>query len=213
MGTTGMMPTFQGYFVQGWFKFGGVEICKTKFAQAMGSERAAWKNRDAITLGGSACAEFVADIFLCPYEAVRIRSVSDPSYASGMAATGKKMISEMGVVNALYSGFGPMLFKQIPYTMAKFSVQQKAAEMIYGSLGTSPDKMSKGGVITVSLASGVNAGAVGAHRKRDRLCKVVHAGPFCEVDPCGSHHCGPVCHCRRLYDGCRCPKVPFPQPR
>merc|ERR1719436_993296 len=91
---TGWLPTFQGYFVQGWFKFGGVEICKTKFAQMMGSERKAWQNRDMITLGGSAVAEFVADIFLCPYEAVRIRAVSDPTYASGMAATGKKMISD-----------------------------------------------------------------------------------------------------------------------
>merc|ERR1712188_254271 len=93
---TGVMPTFQGYFVQGWFKFGGVEICKTKFAQMMGSEQKAYDNRDAITLGGSAVAEFVADIFLCPYEAVRIRGVSDPGYASGgMMATGKKMVAEM----------------------------------------------------------------------------------------------------------------------
>merc|ERR1712183_1048723 len=69
---TGWMPTFQGYFVQGWFKFGGVEICKTRFSMAAG-EKSAWENRNAIPLGGSAVAEFVADIFLCPYEAVRIR--------------------------------------------------------------------------------------------------------------------------------------------
>merc|ERR1719301_380729 len=126
------------------------------------SEKAAYQNRDAITLGGSAIAEFVADIFLCPYEAVRIRAVSDPTYASGMAATGKKMVSEMGVVTALYSGFAPMLFKQIPYTMAKFSVQQKVAEKIYAGMGTSPEKMSKGGVLTVSLGSGVVAGVAAA---------------------------------------------------
>merc|ERR1711870_179029 len=160
--TTGMMPTFQGYFVQGWFKFGGVEICKTKFAKAMGSEEAAYKNRDAITLGGSACAEFVADVFLCPYEACRIRSVSDPGYANGMMNVGKKLVGEMGVVNGLYSGFGPMLFKQIPYTMAKFSVQQKVAEKIYEGMGTSPDKMSSSGILTISLGSGVVAGVAAA---------------------------------------------------
>merc|ERR1711909_257990 len=93
-----------------------------------GQRKKAYENRDAITLGGSAVAEFVADVFLCPYEAVRIRAVSDPTYASGMMATGQKMVSEMGVVPALYSGFGPMLFKQIPYPMAKFAVQQKCAE-------------------------------------------------------------------------------------
>merc|ERR1711907_410816 len=158
---TGLIPTFQGYFVQGWFKFGGVEICKTRFAVMMGEEKA-YKNRDLITLGGSAIAEFVADVFLCPYEACRIRSVSDPTYANGMMATGRKLVSELGVVNGLYSGFGPMLFKQIPYTMAKFAVQQKVAEMIYGSMGTSPDKMSKSGVLTVSLGSGVVAGVAAA---------------------------------------------------
>lgn len=158
---TGVMPTFQGYFVQGWFKFGGVEICKTRIAMAM-SEQDAWKRRDAITLGGSAIAEFVADIFLCPYEACRIRSVSDPTYANGMMNVGKKLVGEMGVVNGLYSGFGPMLFKQIPYTMAKFSVQQKCAERIYSTLGSDPSKMSKSGVLTVSLGSGVIAGVAAA---------------------------------------------------
>merc|ERR1711912_126312 len=78
----------------------------------MGSEKDAFQRRDAITLGGSAIAEFVADIFLCPYEACRIRAVSDPGYADGMMAVGKKLVGEMGVVNGLYSGFGPMLFKQ-----------------------------------------------------------------------------------------------------
>jgi solute carrier family 25 phosphate transporter 3 len=158
---TGMMPTFQGYFVQGWFKFGGVEICKTKFAMMM-SERDAYKNRDFITLGGSACAEFVADVFLCPYEACRIRAVSDPTYADGMMNVGKKLVGENGVVNGLYSGFGPMLFKQIPYTMAKFAVQQKVAERMYAAMGTSPEKMSKSSVLCTSLASGVVAGVAAA---------------------------------------------------
>merc|ERR1719335_1368649 len=158
---TGVMPTFQGYFVQGWFKFGGVEICKTRFAMAM-SEKDAWNRRDAITLGGSAVAEFVADIFLCPYEACRIRSVSDPTYADGMMNVGRKLVGEMGVVGGLYSGFGPMLFKQIPYTMAKFSVQQKVAEQIYATLGQSPATMPKSSVIAISLGSGVVAGVAAA---------------------------------------------------
>ena len=103
--STGVMPTSQGYFVQGWFKFGGVEICKTRFAMGM-SEQDARENRDFNTLGGSAVAEFVADVFLCPYEACRTRSVSDPSYANGMLATGQKLVTANGVVKGLYSDFG-----------------------------------------------------------------------------------------------------------
>merc|ERR1712182_192457 len=112
---TGLGPTCQGYFVQGWFKFGGVEVFKTKITKAIGEE-AAWNNRNAITLVSYACAEFIADIFLCPYEACRIRLVSQPDYASSLMGTANRMWSEMGFVGAFYSGFVPILFKQIPYT-------------------------------------------------------------------------------------------------
>eukprot|EP00164_Ancoracysta_twista_P000266 GFYU01000378.1.p2 GENE.GFYU01000378.1~~GFYU01000378.1.p2 ORF type:complete len:317 (+),score=96.53 GFYU01000378.1:24-974(+) len=158
---TGLGPTAQGYFVQGWFKFGGVEYFKITMAKKMG-EQAAFDNRTAIYLASAACAEFIADIFLCPYEACRIRLVSDPTYAPSMVATGQKMISEAGVIGGLYSGFVPMLFKQIPYTMAKFAVQGAAADAIYKSMGTSPDKCTSGTNVSVSLGSGVIAGVAAA---------------------------------------------------
>merc|ERR1711935_437449 len=78
-----------------------------------------------------------------------------------------------------YSGFVPILFKQIPYTMAKFAVQGKAAESMYSSMGTSPDKLSKGGNIGVSLGSGVIAGVVAAtisHPADTLLSKINKAG-------------------------------------
>jgi len=46
--------------------------------------------------------------------------------------------------------------------MAKFAVQGKAAEMIYNSMNTTPDKLSKGSNVTVSLLSGVVAGVAAA---------------------------------------------------
>merc|ERR1739848_780338 len=39
----------EGYFVQGWFKFGGVELFKINMAQALGEQKA-WDNRTAIYL-------------------------------------------------------------------------------------------------------------------------------------------------------------------
>ena len=114
-------------------------------------------NRDFNTLRGPAIAEFVADVFFCPFEACRIRSVLDPNYAKEMVATGQKLVAENGVVNGLNSDSGPMLFKQISYTVAKFNVQQKVAATIYQNLGTSPSETSKGAVLTVSLGSDVAA--------------------------------------------------------
>ena len=72
------------------------------------------------------------------------------------------MMAESGFVGAFYSGFVPILFKQIPYTMAKFAVQGKAADSIYGALGASPDQPPAIGNLGVSLASGVVAGVAAA---------------------------------------------------
>ena len=154
---TGLGPTAQGYFIQGWFKFGGVEFFKINITKSVGEQKA-WDNRNSIYLASSAMAEFIADIFLCPYEACRIRLVSDPAYADSMVGCASKMMAEQGFVGAFYSGFVPILCKQIPYTMAKFAVQGKAAENIYNALGSSPDKPPAIGNLGVSLCSGVIAG-------------------------------------------------------
>ena len=143
--------------MQGWFKFGGMEICKTRFAMEM-SDQDAWKNRDFTTLGDSAVAEFVTEVLLSSYEACSIRYVSDPSHVNGMLATGQNLVAENDVANSLYSDFRAMSSMQTPYTMTKLSVQQKVAEDIYLNLGTSPSEMSKGAVLTVSLVSGIAAG-------------------------------------------------------
>merc|ERR1711977_201852 len=60
-----------------------------------------------------------------------------------------------------YSGFVPILFKQVPYTMAKFAVQGAAAERIYATL---PDRstLSRGTKMGVSIVSGVIAGVAAA---------------------------------------------------
>ena len=167
---TGLGPTAQGYFIQGWFKFGGVEFFKINITKSVGEQKA-WDNRNSIYLASSAMAEFIADIFLCPYEACRIRLVSDPAYADSMVGCASKMMAEQGFVGAFYSGFVPILCKQIPYTMAKFAVQGKAAENIYNALGSSPDKPPAIGNLGVSLCSGVIAG-VAVRTRRPFLCRL-----------------------------------------
>ncbi len=97
--------------MQGWFKFGGVEFFKVTFAKNLG-ERKAWDNRTSIYLASSAMAEFIADLFLCPLEAIRIKSVSDPAFPKGVAGGISHVISTQGVAG-LYAGLGPILFKQV----------------------------------------------------------------------------------------------------
>jgi len=178
--STGLGPTVVGYFVQGWFKFGGVEFFKINFAKSLGAQ-GAWDNRMAIYLGAAGCAEFIADIALCPLEATRIRLVSNPSFANGLADGAARLIKEEGVLRGFYSGFGPICFKQIPYTMAKFAVQGAAAESIFGMLGGQPDEKTYSGSakMGVALTSGVIAGVAAAiisHPADTLLSKVNKAG-------------------------------------
>lgn len=176
---TGLGPTVVGYFIQGWFKFGGVEFFKINIAQSIG-EQAAWDNRTGIYLGASAMAEFIADIFLCPLEATRIRLVSNPSFASGLADGAARLLKEEGLIKGFYSGFGPILLKQVPYTMAKFAVQGMAAEAIAkGVLGKDLSELQGGAKLGTALGSGVIAGVAAAiisHPADTLLSKVNKAG-------------------------------------
>lgn len=158
--TTGLGATAVGYFVQGWFKFGGVEFFKIQAATRMG-EKAAWENKTTIYLGAAAGAEFIADLFLCPLEAVRIRAVSDPTWANGLADGFSKMAKHEGIAG-FYAGLLPILAKQVPYTCAKFVVQGSVADSMYAGMGKAPSEVSKSTALGISLLSGVIAGVASA---------------------------------------------------
>ena len=158
---TGFGPTCLGYFLQGAFKFGGYELWKRTFIDYLGVETAT-QYRIPIYLASSGIAEFFADVALCPLEATRIRLVSQPTFASGLASGFARLLREEGVVKGFYSGFIPILFKQVPYTMAKFAVQEQAAEAIYTGMGKTKYECSNSTNTGVYLASGVIAGTAAA---------------------------------------------------
>ncbi|KAK0125654.1 mitochondrial phosphate carrier protein [Cadophora gregata] len=155
---TGFGPTAAGYFLQGAFKFGGYELFKQQSINLLGYETAS-NNRTAVYLASAGLAEFFADIALCPLEATRIRLVSEPTYANGLIGGFSKMLKNEGI-GAFYAGFGPILLKQVPYTMTKFVVYEKVAEAIYGYVDKS--KASDGMQTTINLGSGLVAGMAAA---------------------------------------------------
>ena len=126
----------------------------------MGEEKA-WENKTSIYIGAAAGAEFIADIFLCPLEAVRIRSVSDPTFANGLGDGFVKMAKTEGLMG-FYSGLVPILFKQIPYTIAKFVVQGNVSDSIYAGMGQTPNDVAGSTKLGISLFSGVVAGVASA---------------------------------------------------
>jgi solute carrier family 25 phosphate transporter 3 len=74
--TVGWAPTLLGYSAQGFGKFGFYEIFKDVFKGIVGKDNAAKYQTIGFAVS-SACAEVIADTFLCPFEAVKIRMQTD----------------------------------------------------------------------------------------------------------------------------------------
>ncbi|KAL1891274.1 mitochondrial phosphate carrier protein [Sporothrix stenoceras] len=159
---TGFGPTAVGYLVQGGAKFAGYEFFKKKYIDLLGGIEQATPHRTAVYLGASASAEFFADIALCPLEATRIRLVSQRGFASGLASGFVRIAREEGL-RGFYSGFVPLLFKQIPYAVGQFSVHEAANEVIFRTMG--PERKAKLTHLQqtgVELTSGIVAGVAAA---------------------------------------------------
>ncbi len=96
----GLGPTAAGYAIQGGLKYGLYELFKSFLAQSLGFTGAAPGAAVlplAPMLAAAAAAELIASTALCPYEAARIRLVSDPSFATGLGATLQRLVREKGM--------------------------------------------------------------------------------------------------------------------
>ncbi|CAO3626814.1 unnamed protein product [Cunninghamella blakesleeana] len=158
---TGFGPTALGYSLQGALKFGGYEFWKKQSIELVGKDKAV-EYRVPIYLISSGIAEFFASVALCPLEATRIRLVSQPDFANGLVSGFTKILKNEGVLRGFYSGFGPILFKQIPYTMAKFGVFEVAEETILSILGQEKEELKPMMKTIVSLDAGLVAGVAAA---------------------------------------------------
>ena len=129
---TGMGPTLTGYLVQGAIKFGFYEALKPAvkdfflahgFADEMGS-LSPWLKIAALVLA-SASAELLGSSALAPFEAARIRMVSQPDFAKGIVEALSKLRDEEGV-EALFNGLPAILVKQIPYTVVSLPPSRRS---------------------------------------------------------------------------------------
>lgn len=112
----GLGATAGGYFLHGAFKYSFYEVFKTLLSN---SASAALKPGFGVASASGFFAECIACILLCPMEAVRIRSVSDPNFPSGVFP-GLRVILRVEGLHGLYKGLPAMLLKQVPYTVGQF---------------------------------------------------------------------------------------------
>ncbi|KAI8380509.1 mitochondrial phosphate carrier protein 2 [Choanephora cucurbitarum] len=157
---TGIGPTAIGYSFQGAGKYGFYEIFKYKYAKMAGEENAE-KYKTFLFLGASASAEFIADVLLCPMEALKVRmQTSVPPFAKTTSEGFKKILATEGL-GGFYKGLVPLWGRQVPYTMVKFASFEKTVELLYKTFLTKPkEEYNKVQQLGVSFAGGYIAGVL-----------------------------------------------------
>jgi len=153
----GWAPTLVGYSLQGVGKFGFYEVFKIIYSGILGEE-ASYTYRTGLYLVASASAEFLADIALCPFEAVKVRVQTQPGWSTTLREGFPRILNEEGVTG-LYKGLVPLWCRQIPYTMMKFACFEKTVELLYKHVVPKPRAdCSKGEQLVVTFAAGYIAG-------------------------------------------------------
>ena len=131
--TLGWAPTFIGYNLQGMGKFGFYEIFKDLYRRAAGSKADEYKVYGWII--SSACAEVIADVLLCPWEALKVRmQTSKPGAFPTKMMPGFNQIKASEGMNGFFKGLGPLWARQVPYTIVKFVFFEKTVRWFYNCL-------------------------------------------------------------------------------
>jgi solute carrier family 25 phosphate transporter 3 len=94
----------------------------------------------ARTAASGAMAEVMGTLALLPFEATRIRMIAEGGTGSNMWSTLSAEVAASGV-EGLYSAIVPIMFKQVPFTVAQFLVYEALATAAYASVA----KSSEGG--------------------------------------------------------------------
>jgi len=150
----GWGPTFIGYSFQGAGKYGFYEVFKYLY----GEKLFPGANQTVVYLGASASAEFIADIALCPFEALKVRMQTTlPHFANTAREGWSKIIAQEGYAG-LYKGIYPLWARQIPYTMVKFATFETTVAYIYSYLGKPKESYSTLQQTGVSFLGGYIAG-------------------------------------------------------
>lgn len=166
----GLAPTTIGYSLQGAFKFGLFEWSRDQIVERVGYEKVA-RHKLSVYCGAAAIGEFAATVALCPWEAIRIRAVAQSSQPVGASpslfSTFSRVLKTDGFMNGFYRGIGPILMKQVPYTVTQITVFSLLVEHVYSSFlpsrfGLEKEQLSTTQQLSISVACGTVAGAASA---------------------------------------------------
>lgn len=160
----GFGATATGYFLHGAFKYSFYEVFKVILTRNISASALVPPLHIAAASGF--LAECIACILLCPMEAVRIRSVADSAFPSGVGA-GLALLFKSEGLQGLFKGLPSILLKQVPYTVGQFMSFEVAVTLVrvlvatFSGLDDAPSPTTAAAISTVAgLLAGVMAGII-----------------------------------------------------
>ena len=96
---------------------------------------------------------------MTPSEAIRIRTVAQPDYAPDAVGVITRMVKEEGFLS-LFSALPAFLLKEVPFTLAKFTVFDVSTEYMYDLLPAAREDLRLS--LLVSLVGGMLGGVSAA---------------------------------------------------
>lgn len=154
---TGWAPTFLGYFCWGGVAYSITELLRRTFQGYAGP--AASSLEVPIILAAAGLAAVVGSSVICPFEAVRIRSVAQPDYGSNILDVSRRMVHEEGV-GTLFTAVPVFMVKEVPFAMAKFTVFDLSTAWMYETFPAAREDLQLS--LLVSLIGGTFGGIVAA---------------------------------------------------
>ncbi|KAK8957389.1 hypothetical protein KSP39_PZI000930 [Platanthera zijinensis] len=145
-----------GYGAQGGCKFGLYEYFKKMYADLMVGH-----NQTMVFFASSASAQIIADVALCPFEAVKIRVQTQPHFARGLADGMPKLYAYEGL-SGFYKGLGPLWARNLPFSMIMFSTFEHSVDILYHKIiQKKREECSRAQQLGITSAAGYISGAIG----------------------------------------------------
>ncbi|KAH7276665.1 hypothetical protein KP509_39G017000 [Ceratopteris richardii] len=149
-----------GYGAQGACKFGFYEYFKKIYCDAVGPDNVK-QYKTLIYLAGSASAQIIADVALCPFEAVKVKVQAQPLFARGLR-DGFPRVYSSGGIQGLYRGILPLWSRNLPFSMIMFSSFEHSVDFLYHHvLHKQRSDCSKPVQLGVTCTAGYMAGTIG----------------------------------------------------
>ncbi|KAL9241506.1 hypothetical protein vseg_015613 [Gypsophila vaccaria] len=153
----GWATKFIGYGMQGGCRFGLYEYFKKLYSNVFEDT-----NRNLVFFASSASAEVVANVVLCPFEAIKIRVQSQPCFGRGLLDGFPKLYASEGVYG-FYRGLVPLWGRNLPFSMVMFSTFEHTVDFLYTDvLKSRREDCSKATQLGLTCLAGYTAGAVGS---------------------------------------------------